>query len=64
MPLLAEAQAVPCSTSDITLLAGPFQVAIMLENIELWREAPVWTPDKIEDATREWFQFLTPGGVS
>ena len=39
-------------------------VAIMLDNIEMWREAPVWTPDKIEDATREWFQFLTPGGVS
>ena len=33
-------------------------VAIMLENIEYWRDAPVWTPDKIASATADWFKYL------
>jgi len=33
-------------------------VAQMLENIDYWRDAPVWTPEKIEDATADWFRFL------
>ena len=33
-------------------------VKIMLENIDYWREAPVWTPDSINNATKEWFEFL------
>lgn len=33
-------------------------VAIMLDNIEYWREAPVWTPEAIKDATKEWFEYL------
>jgi UDP-glucose 4-epimerase len=33
-------------------------VAAMLRNIEYWREAPVWTPDSISVATREWFEYL------
>ncbi len=33
-------------------------VAIMLENINYWREAPVWTPETIADATSLWFQCL------
>lgn len=33
-------------------------VQTMLENIDYWREAPVWTRDKIAGATREWFQYL------
>jgi len=33
-------------------------VRIMLENIDYWREAPVWTPEKIGEATREWFEYL------
>lgn len=36
-------------------------VAMMLENIDYWREAPVWTPDKIAHATKGWFQYLAPG---
>ena len=35
-------------------------VEIMLENINYWREAPVWTPDSINDATKEWFEYLAP----
>ncbi len=35
-------------------------VRIMLENIDYWREAPVWNPGSIAEATREWFQYLSP----
>jgi UDP-glucose 4-epimerase len=34
-------------------------VRIMLENIEYWREAPVWNPGSIAEATRDWFQYLS-----
>ncbi|AAS70774.1 SDR family oxidoreductase [Leptospira interrogans] len=30
----------------------------LLKNIDYWREAPVWTPDKIEKATSDWFKYL------
>lgn len=33
-------------------------VEIMLQHIDYWREAPVWTADAIAGATREWFQHL------
>jgi UDP-glucose 4-epimerase len=33
-------------------------VASMLEQIDSWREAPVWSPQSIEAATRDWFQYL------
>ncbi len=33
-------------------------VAQMIENIDYWREAPIWTPEKIEVATRDWFKYL------
>lgn len=38
----------------------PFEqgVEIMLENIEYWREAPVWDPASIADATALWFDHL------
>jgi UDP-glucose 4-epimerase len=38
----------------------PFEdgVARMLERIEDWREAPVWTPESIETATATWFEHL------
>ena len=34
-------------------------VNILLENIDYWKEAPVWTPDTIEVATKEWFAYLS-----
>lgn len=34
-------------------------VKIMLENIDYWREAPLWTPASIHEATRTWFQYLS-----
>ena len=33
-------------------------VKIMLENIDYWREAPVWDPSTIEVATKDWFKYL------
>lgn len=36
-------------------------VARMLAEIERWRDAPVWTPARISEATREWFQHLGEG---
>ncbi|HHT9155181.1 MAG TPA: SDR family oxidoreductase [Candidatus Tripitaka sp. YC43] len=40
----------------VTLEKG---VKILLENINYWREAPVWTPETISEATREWFEYLS-----
>ena len=38
----------------------PFDVGVknMLDNIGMWKDAPVWTPDKISEATRDWFKYL------
>lgn len=33
-------------------------VKIMLDNIDYWKTAPLWTPDKIEKATQDWFKYL------
>ncbi len=33
----------------------------MLENIGYWRDAPVWTPGGIAEATRDWFHYLGAG---
>ena len=30
----------------------------VLANIDYWRQAPVWTPDKIKEATGDWFKYL------
>jgi len=33
-------------------------VSRLLEHINDWRQAPVWTPESIADATRDWFRYL------
>lgn len=33
-------------------------VAEMLENIDYWRDAPLWTPSSIAQATETWFRYL------
>ena len=33
-------------------------VKTMLENIDYWRDAPVWTADSIADATKDWCKYL------
>jgi UDP-glucose 4-epimerase len=34
----------------------------MLANIDYWREAPVWNPDSIREATRGWFEAFSRKG--
>ena len=31
----------------------------ILENIDYWKEATVWNPDSISDATEDWFKYLS-----
>ncbi len=31
----------------------------ILENIDYWRKAPVWTADSIKEATKDWFEYLS-----
>ncbi len=33
-------------------------VAEVVKNIDYWAQAPVWTPESIEVATRQWFEYL------
>jgi len=37
-------------------------VRIMLDNIDYWRDAPVWTTERIAEATSDWFRHLGDGG--
>ncbi|MBF0504226.1 MAG: SDR family oxidoreductase [Candidatus Omnitrophica bacterium] len=30
----------------------------VVENIDYWRQAPVWTPETIQEATKDWFKYL------
>ena len=39
-------------------------VGQMLAQIQDWKDAPVWTPASIAEATKEWFQYLSPAQVS
>jgi UDP-glucose 4-epimerase len=38
----------------------PFDQGVrrMMENIELWRDAPLWDPQSIASATKTWFEYL------
>lgn len=33
-------------------------VKMILENIDYWKEAPVWTPESIKEETADWFKYL------
>ena len=35
-------------------------VALVLQDINYWRNAPVWTPESIASATHDWFKYLGP----
>jgi UDP-glucose 4-epimerase len=35
-------------------------VGKVLENIEYWRDAPLWEPDSIARSTADWFRYLGP----
>jgi len=36
-------------------------VRIMLDSIDYWRDAPVWTTERIAEATSDWFRHLGDG---
>lgn len=36
----------------------------ILDNIEYWRQAPLWDPQSIAGATKTWFETLSPEGQS
>ncbi len=42
---------------EITFEEG---VAHMVADIEHWRDAPLWDPESIREATRAWFTYLSP----
>ena len=44
----------------------PFEEGVrrMMEDIELWRDAPLWDPQSIAVATKTWFEYLGTGGLS
>jgi UDP-glucose 4-epimerase len=57
-----------CTHADISKIKRTLQwspkirfedgVAIMLASIEQWSDAPLWTVDKIANATKDWFRYL------
>lgn len=36
-------------------------VEILLKNIDYWRNAPVWNAESINEATKDWFKYLSKG---
>lgn len=57
-----------CTFADITLIKRLLNwkpetsfeegVQVMLKSIQYWKDAPVWSPEKIEEVTKEWFNRL------
>ncbi len=57
-----------CTLADISRICGDLGweprvgfeagVGIMLEHIDDWRDAPLWTTSRIEEATADWFRYL------
>ena len=63
-----------CTWADITKITNELGwkpelsfedgVGKVLENIEYWREAPLWEPESIAGATKTWFEHLGPSAAS
>ena len=61
-----------CTWADITKIKSQLgwsqQVSFeegvrrILDNIEYWRQAPLWDPQSIAGATKTWFETLSPEG--
>jgi len=61
-----------CTWADITRITSDLGwkpqvsfeegVAKILQNIDYWRNAPLWDPVSIAQATKTWFDHLTPQG--
>lgn len=62
-----------CTFADISKIrralgwspSVPFEEGVrrLLERIDDFRDAPVWTPDSIAEATKDWFRYLSPRGA-
>ncbi len=58
-----------CTFADITKIFNMLDwkpkisleegIKIILENIDYWKKAPVWTPESIEKETEDWFKYLS-----
>jgi len=58
-----------CTFADITKIQQKLHwnphvsfkegVKKMIDNIEYWKDAPIWTPEKIQVATKDWFRYLS-----
>ncbi len=57
-----------CTWADITKIKNQLSwapqvsfeegVGEILKNIDYWKDAPVWTPEAIGEATEDWFKYL------
>ena len=36
-------------------------IKLLIKNIDYWKNAPVWDPEKISEATEDWFKYLGSG---
>ena len=45
-------------------ISFPEGVAKIVENIDYWSEAPLWTPENIAPQTETWFRYLAPENSS
>ena len=43
---------------DTLALGNLSGVNKMMNEIEKWKDAPLWTPKKIKKATKVWFEFM------
>jgi len=60
-----------CTRADVSRIASvldwrakvPIEegVRIMLDNIDYWRDAPVWNSEAIAETTKDWFRYLDRG---
>lgn len=58
-----------CTYADITKIKRMLKwepkisfekgVEILLDNIDYWKNAPLWTTDTISEATKDWFKYLS-----
>ncbi len=63
-----------CTWADITRITAELDwrpqvsfeqgVANIVANIDYWRNAPLWDPDSIAEATRTWFEYMSPQGTA
>jgi UDP-glucose 4-epimerase len=63
-----------CTFADITRIAAELgwkaEVGIeagvgeLLADLGYWRDAPVWTPDRIAEATQDWFKYIKDPSAS